>query len=190
MALGESFPAVLEAAREGADWAWRVLFNEFAGPVLRYVRSRGAAEPEDVTGEVLLQIARDLVRFQGTESEFRSWVFVVAHHRLLDERRYRRRHPAEPAASDRLAGLGASGDVEEEAMRSLATRRVVVLLGGMPKAQREVLLLRMVAGLSVEETARTLGRTPNAVKALQRRGLAGVRNKLAREATPPGGMRR
>ncbi|HEU5002484.1 MAG TPA: RNA polymerase sigma factor [Actinomycetota bacterium] len=190
MTLGEAFASILQAARTGSDSAWRAIFDDLSGPVYGYLRSRGAAEPEDLAAEVFLQVARDLARFTGGEPEFRSWVFVVAHHRLLDERRYRRRHPAEAAPAEALAARAGEGDVEEEAMRSLGTQDVVRLLESIPVAQREVLLLRMVAGLSIEEVARTTRRTPNAVKALQRRGLAAIRKKLTREATPSPGPRR
>jgi len=190
MTLGEAFPGVLEAARTGADWAWRTLFRDLSSSVYGYLRSRGAAEPEDLTGEVFLQIARDLPRFEGGESEFRSWVFVVAHHRLLDERRHRRRHPVEPAAQETLAERAGRGDVEEEAMRRLATDRVVRLLEAVSSSQREVLLLRLVGGLTVDEVARTLGRSADSVKALQRRGLGAIRRRLLQEATPSGPERR
>src|SRR4030081_3701589 len=60
LALGESFEVVLAAARTGADWAWEALYRDLAPLVHGYLRSRGAREPEDLTGEVFLGIARGL----------------------------------------------------------------------------------------------------------------------------------
>ena len=81
------FASVLEAAQAGAEWAWSRLYRDLAGPVLGYLRTRGAAEPEDLVGEVFLQVARNLGTFDGDYRSFRSWVFTVAHHRVVDERR-------------------------------------------------------------------------------------------------------
>lgn len=190
MALGESFPSVLEAARGGSDRAWTALFRDLSPSVLGYLRVRGAAEPEDLTGEVFLQVARDLPRFSGGEGEFHAWVFVIAHHRLLDEVRYRKRHPSNPAAQETLLSLGTTGDVEDEAMRALATDRVRDLLDGLSKTQRDVLMLRIVAGLTVDEVARALGKRPDSIKAIQRRGIGVLRKRLASEVPPSAPLRR
>lgn len=179
MSLGESFPAVLAASRAGAQWAWTALYKDLAPLVLGYLRSRGASEPEDLTGEVFLQVARDLARFSGGEAEFRSWTLVIAHHRLLDERRYRDRHPADPSAEETIAARAATGNVEEEAMGNLATERVRRHLERLTDGQREVLMLRIIAGLTVDEVAKVVGKKPNSVKALQRRGLAALEQAIS-----------
>ena len=181
MTLGEGFDGVLEAAKGGAEWAWTSLYRDLAPLVLGYLRSRGAAEPEDLTGEVFLQIARDLRSFTGSETEFRSWVLVIAHHRLLDERRSRSRRPAEPSPPEVILERSATGNVEEEALRALATHRVRELLRAVTEDQAEVLILRILGGLTVDEVARLVGKRPGTVKALQRRGLAAVKKKLADE---------
>jgi RNA polymerase sigma factor (sigma-70 family) len=183
LSLGESFPEVLEAARTGTEWAWTALYRDLAPLVLGYLRSRGAREPEDLTGEVFLQIARDLPRFAGGESQFRSWALVIAHHRLIDERRYRIRHPADPAPDETIFARAATGDAEEEALDGLATERVRRMLDGLTEDQRAVLMLRIVAGLTVDEVARIVAKRPNSVKALQRRGLAALRAELSRTAS-------
>ena len=181
MTLGEGFDGVLEAAKGGAEWAWTSLYRDVAPLVLGYLRSRGAAEPEDLTGEVFLQIARDLRSFTGSETEFRSWVLVIAHHRLLDERRSRSRRPTEPSPPEVIVERGATGNVEEEALRALATHRVRELLLAVTEDQAEVLMLRILGGLTVDEVAQLVGKRPGTVKALQRRGLAAVKRKLAHE---------
>jgi RNA polymerase sigma factor (sigma-70 family) len=177
------FAGVLEAAQAGAEWAWSRLYADLSGPVLGYLRMRGAVEPEDLLGEVLVQVARNAGTFQGDYSAFRSWVFTVAHHRLVDERRYRARRPVEPGDVPEAArGLG---DTEAEALVGLATQEVVALLDTLTPEQRDVLLLRIVGDMSVEDVARIVGRRPGAVKALQRRGLESLRRSLG--PVPPAG---
>lgn len=94
VALGEAFDEVLVAAQAGAGWAFARLYDDLAGIVAGYLRLRGAAEPDDVTSETFLAVFRGLGSFTGGEQQFRSWVFTIAHRRLLDEHRYRSRRPA------------------------------------------------------------------------------------------------
>ena len=179
--LGESFPSVLIAAQAGADWAWDTLYRQLAGPVLGYVRAHGAAEPDDLVGEVFLQLARNVARFEGDEQQFRSWVFTVAHHRVVDERRARGRRPIEPAPFDRLESDDQARAAEDEALGRLSTVQAHALLATLSSDQREVLLLRVLGQLTVEEVAAALGKRPGAVKALQRRALAALQRNRASE---------
>jgi DNA-directed RNA polymerase specialized sigma24 family protein len=79
-----SFPEVLAAAQAGAPWALQQLYDGLSGQVLAYCRSRGAAEPEDVTSEVFLSAFSALRDFRGDEQNLRAWVFTIAHRRLMD----------------------------------------------------------------------------------------------------------
>ena len=94
----ERFSDLLAAARAGDEHAWERDLRGLAPIVLGYLRANGAPDPEDVLGETFLQVARDISRFEGDESSFRSWVFTIAHHRLIDARRYSARRPIELAA--------------------------------------------------------------------------------------------
>jgi RNA polymerase sigma factor (sigma-70 family) len=181
VALGKNFAAILRAARTGEEWAWRALYAEFAPVLLGYLRARRADQPEDVLGEVMLQIVRDLSSFDGGKSEFRAWAFTIAHHRLLDHRRSSARRPAEPMPAPELERLGQVGDAEEDALRALSAERVGRLLAKLSPDQQNVILLRVLGELTVEQVAQVIGKTAGAVKALQRRGLEAIRCELERE---------
>jgi len=181
MTLGQAFDSVIAAARVGAEWAWAELYDDLAPLVFGYLRGRGAAEPEDLTGEVFLHMVRDVASFEGDERDFRSWTLSIAHHRLLDDIRYRKRRPAEPAGDEVDRHTGRGGDVESEALSSLGSDRVLRLIQTLSPDQRDVLLLRMLADLTIEEIARILDKKVGAVKALQRRGLANLRKTVSRE---------
>ena len=177
MPLGEeAFASVLDAAKSGAEWAWSDIYRELAGPVTGYLASRGAPEPEDTTSEVFIKVARSIHDFKGNQASFRSWVFVIAHRTLIDDRRHRSRRPDLAAAlpDDNAAG----GDVESEAVEALATQELLVAFERLTETQRDVLALRMVAGLSLEHTAQVLGKRVGAVKALQHRALAALQKEL------------
>ena len=169
---GEQFESVLAGARAGSDWAWERLYRELAPTVIGYLRSHGAAEPEDLAGETFLQAVRGIGTFQGDERDFRAWLFTIAHRRLIDERRRRGRRPVQPEDPDVLAErIGEGGDVGEEALARVSDDRVRAALGALPEDQRVVLLLRILGDMTIEEIAETVGKRVGAVKALQRRAL-------------------
>jgi len=179
----ESLESVIGAAREGSEWAWSAIYGQLAPVLLGYIRAQGSIEAEDVLGEVFAQAVRDLPKFAGDASSFRSWMFVIAHHRLLDERRGKARRPTEPATNETLEmSAPQGGDVETEALTNLASGRVKELIGRLSQPQRSVLLLRILGGLSIDETAVVVGKRPGAVKALQRRGLATLRKEISDKA--------
>ncbi len=182
MSLGLEFPSVLVAARTGAEWAWTKLYRDLAPSVLRYFRCYSAESADDLLGEVFLQVVRDLPGFVGGEDQFRAWVFTVARRRLVDEwRRQGRRR--EDSCSDNLPLISTEPqEVEESVLRRLSEQRVRSVLLRLTSAQRDVLFLRIIAGLSISDTAQVLGTTPGGVKSLQVRGLEAIRRLCPEEA--------
>lgn len=111
---------------------------------------RGAADRDDVTSEVFLAVFERLATFTGTEANFRSWVFAIAHNKVADVDRREMRRPwwegDQDAAPDREGG-----NVEAEAPSYLGTRQVRDLLDGLPDIRGEVLVLRIVASAPCSE---------------------------------------
>jgi RNA polymerase sigma factor (sigma-70 family) len=168
----EVFDDVLTSARAGAEWAWTRIYEQLAPKVIGYLRAQGAGDPEDVAGEVFLQVFRGLPRFSGGTAEFSAWTFTIAHRRLVDDRRRRRRRPVEVAPADVVVrAAGAGGDVHEDAEARIADAWVRAAIDELPPDQRSVVLLRIIGDLTIDEIARAVGKRPGAVKALQRRGL-------------------
>jgi RNA polymerase sigma-70 factor (ECF subfamily) len=180
----ERFTSLLESARQGSEAAWQELYDGLAPVVLGYLRANGAPDPEDVLSEVFLQVARDIATFDGEEPGFRSWVFTIAHHRLIDARRHSARRPVELSAEP-PEPRGRADDAAEEALNRIGADEVTRVLGALSEDQRTVLLLRIVGDLSIEDVAKALGKRPGAVKALQRRGLAAVKRELGRRRGVP-----
>jgi RNA polymerase sigma-70 factor (ECF subfamily) len=173
----EDFSTRLEAAKSGRDWAWADLYRQLAGPVTGYLASRGATDPEDLTSETFLQVARNIHTFDGDEASFRSWVFVIAHRRLLDSRRSRKRRPETTAWTDTTPD-STGGDVEDEALEGLISEEIQHAFEQLTDIQGDVLALRILGRLTLEETAQILGKRVGAIKAAQRRGLIALQEKL------------
>jgi RNA polymerase sigma-70 factor (ECF subfamily) len=173
----DEFGELLTLARSGSTWAWSQLYAGLAGPVLGYLRVRGAAEPEDLLSEVFLHMVRGLHTFEGDSQQFRSWVFTIAHRRLIDERRARSKRPVE--LREDLESAVVAEDPATAVMDRLTDEEIIGFLDALTPEQRDVLLLRLLAGLTIDEIARALGKTPGAVKALQRRGLIALQENLS-----------
>ncbi len=178
-----SLDGALEQARAGSERGFDELFRATGAAVAGYLRARGVHDPEGVANDVFVRAFRTLHTFQGDGERFRSWLFTIAHNAGIDDARRRRRRVVEASLAAVADPVG--GDVEDDVVAHLAHERVHALLALLSPDQRDVLLLRVVADLSVEETAAVVGKGYEAVKALQRRGLATLRRLLSSEEGVP-----
>ena len=179
--IGDEFGSVLDGARRGEEPAFSALYRELNGPVLRYLAARAPAVAEDLASETWMAVARGVGRFEGDEPAFRAWLFTIAHRRLVQHWRDSARR-VEVALDHEVSGARrASDDPAEEAMApgeaAEAARRVAALL---PPDQANVVLLRVLGGLSVQEVASILGKRPGTVRVLQHKAL----RRLARDFLP------
>jgi RNA polymerase sigma factor (sigma-70 family) len=164
--------------RPGADTrSVERVYDSLAPAVLGYFRSHRMADPEGLTGDVFLAVTQRLATFEGDAEALRRWVFTIAHHRRVDEiRRAARQAPPGPPTAEAVA----DDDPFDPAL--------VAALATLTDEQRQVVVLRHVADLSVEDVAEITGRTPGSVKMLTARGLAALALRLDPvAATPPQG---
>lgn len=146
------------------------VYAALAPAVLGYLRAERAAEPDDLLGEIFLQVVRDLPRFRGDDAALRRWVFTIAHHRLVDARRRSARRPAlDDGPVPERCSPPAVDPFDPDLVRAL---------GELTDDQREVVALRFVADLSLDAVAGLTGRSPGAVKSLQHRALAALAERL------------
>jgi len=181
-----AFQARLAAARGGDDVAWVGLYHELAPIILGYLRAQRLPDAEDVAGEVLLELVRDLHRFEGDADNLRSWALAITHHRLLDARRRIARRPQHSDAATETEALPAGDDPEAETLAGLGFGRLEPALRTLTADQRTVLLLRVIGDLPVAEVARITGRRPGAVKQLHRRAVHAMRRSLRADAAGSG----
>jgi RNA polymerase sigma-70 factor (ECF subfamily) len=169
---------VAAACRGDADALgdiWRTLAPVVAG----YLAARGADDPDALTSDVFLAVLPKLGKLTGGATGLRTFVFSVAHARLVDERRRRSRRPA-TVAFDAQEHDSAAPSAEHEALSQLGAQGVQSLLDRLSPDYREVLALRVVADLGVEQTADVMRRSVGSVKQLQRRALIALRAELER----------
>ncbi|MGZ4591756.1 MAG: RNA polymerase sigma factor [Actinomycetes bacterium] len=178
--VGEDVETLVLAARAGGGWAFAELWTQLSPAVLGYLRGRGVPDAEDVTSETFLAVFARIGSFRGDASGFRSWLFTIAHHKGVDA--LRRGPGCHERATGDVRDDRIAASAEELALESLGNEQVTRLLATLTGDQAEVLLLRVVGELSLEETAVVVGKPVGAVKQLQRRGLARLRRDIERRS--------
>jgi RNA polymerase sigma-70 factor (ECF subfamily) len=148
--------------------------------VLRYCRARigsrerSFASADDVAQDVCLAVLMALPSYRDEGRPFLAFVYGIAQHKVADVRRAAAVNRIEPVAEipDEV-----ESDVgpEQLALRHELNERMSRLLSMLPVKQREIVVLRVVVGLSAEETAEAVGSTPGAVRVAQHRALARLR---------------
>lgn len=179
LSIDVDFSPMLASAQTGSGTAFEDLYRLLAPAVAGYFRVQGARDVEDLTSEVFLGVLRNIRTFSGSQEDFRTWVFSVAHRRLIDERRRIGRTPVVVEA-DGDEPEGATSDAAEQALARMSSERVERLCAALAPAQRDVLLLRLLCDLTIEQVAVLLGKSVGSTKALQRRGLHALHRNLER----------
>jgi RNA polymerase sigma-70 factor (ECF subfamily) len=175
---GEPDDDLVAAAKRGDPGAFEALYDAYAARVLGYVRGLGVTDPEDTVSEVFVSVVRGLPRFRGTDNDFPAWLFTIAHRRAVDAHRRRTQRREESTDPTTLPELEPTIDALDEVDTRLSPSAATQALARLTTDQREVILLRVVADLSVAEAAAVLGKKPGAIKTLQRRALASLRRLL------------
>ena len=178
MRMEESFESILIAAQAGSEWAFGELYDQYNPLLERYFSGRASSAAEDLAAETWMGAARALSKFRGDEVQFRSWIFTIAHRRLADHWKDQKKRPSRPLDESTLADYLAPEDPELSVLDSISGREAArKIAAALPPDQAEVVLLRVVAGLDLEQVAKILDRRPGTVRVLQHRAL----KKLARE---------
>ena len=119
---------VVRAAQAGEAAAFRVIYEELAPVVLGYLTAKGVADPEAVTSDVFLAALPRLRELSGGAAGLRTFVMSVAHARMVDDARRRRRQPvwcqydSRPTSARRLGGARGDGVARHVAGRRAARR--------------------------------------------------------------------
>ena len=188
--------ADLAGARRREPAAVTRVYTAYAPALFRFFLAAVGDRPtaEDLTGDVFKSAIEGLPRFCGPVEALGGWLFSIARHDLSDHRRRQARNLVQPLDDllEEAAVAGGAVDPEELALDRVEADRVLAALRQLTPDQREVLLLRLVAGLTAPEVAGILNKSTDAVKALQHRGVAslarvlGVTNDTSSPEPPAG----
>jgi len=180
---GEVPDEVVAAAVAGDPAAAARLLAVARPLVVRYCRarlggSRSWVSVDDVAQEVCVAVLGALPRYRMQGRPFLAFVYGIAAHKVIDAHRGAVRARSDPVAEVPDTVAAADGP-EQHVLRGEVSARMARLLDQLPATQREILVLRIVVGLSAAETADAVGSTPGAVRVAQHRALARLRTCAA-----------
>lgn len=180
----ESDLELLERFEQGDRSAFEKLFARYRGPLFRFVLLflRDEEASRDAVQDVFLRVLRDPSRFEA-RSRFSTWLHSIARNLCLDMLRKRRlrnhtslSQPVTPEGPPLVEAIAS----DEAPVDALAERRplrlkLLVAIHSLPIEQRQVFLLRELAGLTFSDIARTLGTPSNTAKSRMRYALHNLR---------------
>ncbi len=170
----------------GEKEALEAIYTRYSPAVYSLARHmlRLEAIAEEATQEIFLNLWLKSASYNPSRGEPRAWIMSVAHHKIIDIIRSRRRATAvtDPKEYETLDLLPSGRmDTDEEAERNLEGARVRQALDKLPPAQQEVILLSYYNGLSQSEIAARLGQPLGTVKTRVRLAMQKLRVELQQD---------
>ena len=171
---------LVKRAKRGDSAAFAEIYDRCQPAIYRYVyyQVNDAAVAEDLTGEVFVRLVEKIDRFTYRGRPLLAWLYTIARNLVTDHRR-RAKH-AYPLELESQP-IADTIDVESTVEHSLAQLRLLDAIKRLTDDQRQVILLKFIEGADNATTAHVLGKSINAVKALQHRGLASLRRILEQD---------
>ena len=185
MAAHDDFDRRLALARQGEPVAFRWIWDRYAGPIRGFLTSRATPEVDEAVNDVFAAAFKGLDGFAGGEPDFSAWLHGIARNKRVDQLRQRARRERLLSTAT-IPDQTCADNVEDQAIARVADDELRWLLEGLTPDQRDVIVLRFISALSLDQTATALAKPVGAVKAAQHRAIALLRKKLAAEPYPAG----
>jgi RNA polymerase sigma-70 factor (ECF subfamily) len=173
--------ALVERARSGDREAYAMLFDRFHDEIYRFA-TRRIGDPvagQDAAAETFVDMFKGIAKYEQTGAPFEAWLYTIARRRIVDQIRIRVRHDhAELSPAD--GSQPSFGGHESSVVDGLLLR---ALIARLPESERDVVELRFMEDLDVEQTALRLGKQPGAVRVAQHRALIKLRTMMHEDLT-------
>jgi len=168
---------LIQRAKRGDPAAFAEIYDQCQPAIYRYILYKvgSSATAEDLTSEVFVRLVEKIDHFTYRGRPLLAWLYTIARNLITD---YHRRSQKVPLLELDKQIIVDVIDVEETIEDKLARRRVTAAISRLTEDQRQVIFLRFIEGLDNETVAQALGKSTNAIKALQHRGLASLRRIL------------
>ena len=152
----------VDAARGGDEMAFALLWRENNARLTKFVQARtfnSNLDFEEIVSETWLSVAKDIKKFKGEYSAFTAWLYGIARNRIIDAARKRDRTIRPQAELDEAFWLPSKQDVSTEIEADTNVKEIIAAINRLPEAQAEVVMLRVVSDLSVEDVAKIVKKT-------------------------------
>jgi len=169
---------LIARAQQGEKQALNTLVSQYWQPVYRliYYKLGHVEDAQELTQETFLKAFRSLPRYQQGEASFKTYLGRIALNLVNDFWRKKGRSPKIIDIAEYQDPLVDEGmKPEEAALETEQQEEISRLIQLLPEEQRQAVELRIIAGLSVREVSRIMGKTEAALKMLQQRALKNLR---------------
>jgi RNA polymerase sigma-70 factor (ECF subfamily) len=181
-AVSESdLEAALKAAQSGDEMAFATLWRENNSRLTKFVQSRtykSDLDFEEIVSETWLNVARDVRKFKGDYSGFTAWVYSIARNRIVDASRKRDRTIRPQEELEEAFWIPSGQNIEKDFEADEGVKKIIEEINKLPSAQAEVLMLRVIGDLSVEDVAKIVKKNANSVRVLAHRGLTSLKEAM------------
>ena len=163
----------------GGDFeAFGELYNTYLERIYRYVfyQVRDKMTAEDITEEVFLKAWRAIDSCKGKEQTFSAWLYRIAHNHVIDNLRRQRKY-----LSTDIEELAEVSSLEQEAGQKIEKQEMLDAISELPQNQKQVIILKFIEGLDNREIEQVTGKRQGAIRILQMRALATLRQRLSGE---------
>ena len=170
--------SLVERAAGGDFEAFGELYSIYLDRIYRYVfyQVREKATAEDITEEVFVKAWKAIGSCKGKEQTFSSWLYRIAHNHVIDNLRSRWKH-----LSIEMETVNKVSAPEVEVEGELEQQELLKVVACLSQSQRQVIILKFFEGLDNCEIAQTMSKSQGAIRVLQMRALATLRQELSRE---------
>jgi RNA polymerase sigma-70 factor, ECF subfamily len=169
------FEQTLQLAQAGDQRAIGALYRELNPLLRRFFAARARDAADDLAQDTWLSVSESLAGFEGDERGFRSWFFTIAYRRLADHHRRASRLRETTADPDVLVAMAPGVEQDDRASMEAALHDLV---DGLSTDQADIVLLRVVVGLDVDQVAEIVGKRPGAVRVAQHRALRQIASRV------------
>ncbi len=167
----------IKKAQEGDSAVIGALFEEYHASIFRYLYYKVGDfhTAEDLASEVFLRMIRSLVHFQPSSISFQAWLFQIARNLAIDHFRAQKIRIS-THLDDQI--VTSHENTERAVENNMDSEHLRLALDHLSDDQRDVIIMRFIAGMPITETAQTLHKSEDSIKGLQRRALANLRQVL------------
>jgi len=177
----EKLIELVKAAKQGDKRAFGYLYNNYIAPIFRFVyfRIKNYEEAEDLTQNIFLKAWNALPEYKQKKNPFSSWLYTIARNAVIDYWRKKKEWNISDLAKETIKD-------EEKPIDDLLDDDedfglVKEAIGLLTEDQQEVIILRFIEGLSSKEISKIIGKSEEAVRQLQSRGIKTLREYLNKD---------
>ncbi|MFC1973893.1 RNA polymerase sigma factor [Chloroflexota bacterium] len=169
---------LVDRAADGDFETFGELYGIYLDPIYRYVfyQVNEKMTAEDITEDVFLKAWKAIASCRGRGQTFSSWLYRIAHNQVIDSFRSKRRH-----SSVEMEMADVTSDSDSTAEIEFKKQDLLSAMTYLPPNQRQVIILKFIEGLDNSEISNVIGKSQGAVRVLQMRALATIRQNLSEE---------